>query len=376
MKLAIISHTEHYKTDKGTIVGWSPTVNEINHLLAVFDTIYHVAMLHEGEAPPSALAYTSDQVVFVALPPSGGRTVLSKFDTLFKAPKVLQIVAETLKKVDCFQLRTPTGIGVYLIPYLTFFTQKTGWYKYAGNWNQQNAPLGYALQRFMLRHQNRTVTINGQWDAQPQHSLTFENPCLTEQDVTDGVQFIAQRNLPEQWTFCYAGRLEDEKGVGRIIGAFSALSAAEKLKVKAVHLVGNGADLERYKLLAASSGVSIIFHGFLSRDAVFEVYKQSDVFIMPTTASEGFPKVIAEAMNFGCMPMVSDVSAIVQYVKPGENGFVIDPVTVVNTLEVLKTVMALDAKTYKTYLKAMEAMVFKFTFEHYNKRITTDILSH
>ena len=226
----------------------------------------------------------------------------------------------------------------------------------------------------MLRHQKRTVTINGQWDTQPQHSLTFENPCLTEQDVTDGVQFIAQRNLPEQWTFCYAGRLEDEKGVGRIIGAFSALSAAEKLKVKAVHLVGNGADLERYKLLAASSGVSIIFHGFLSRNAVFEVYKQSDVFIMPTTASEGFPKVIAEAMNFGCMPMVSDVSAITQYVKPNINGFVIDPVTVADTAVVIRTLMDLDVTTYRTYLQAMKAMVFKFTFEHYNRRIQQDIL--
>ena len=44
MKLAIISHTEHYKTKAGTIVGWSPTVNEVNHLLEIFDEIYHVAI--------------------------------------------------------------------------------------------------------------------------------------------------------------------------------------------------------------------------------------------------------------------------------------------------------------------------------------------
>ncbi|MGR7811990.1 glycosyltransferase [Lacinutrix undariae] len=376
MKLAIISHTAHYKTTNGTIVGWSPTVNEINHLLAVFDTIYHVAMLHEGDAPASALAYASDQVVFVPLPPSGGRTVLSKFDTLFKAPKVLKTVSETLRKVDCFQLRTPTGIGVYLIPYLSFFSQKKGWYKYAGNWNQAQAPLGYALQRFMLRHQKRTVTINGQWETQPKHSLTFENPCLTVADVAEGQELIGTRMLPKSWTFCYAGRLEDEKGVGRIIAAFTALSTVEKSQVKAVHLVGNGADMARYQRLAASSGVCIIFHGFLSRTAVFDVYRESDVFIMPTTASEGFPKVIAEAMNFGCIPMVSDVSAIVQYVKPHVNGFVIDPVTAVTTLQIIRTIMALDPVGYKTYLKAMEAMVFKFTFEHYNERITTDILSH
>ena len=37
MKLAIISHTEHYKLPDGSIVGWSPTVNEINHVLEIFD---------------------------------------------------------------------------------------------------------------------------------------------------------------------------------------------------------------------------------------------------------------------------------------------------------------------------------------------------
>jgi hypothetical protein len=71
MKLAIISHTEHYKTQEGVIVGWSPTVNEINHLLHVFDEIYHVAMLKEGAPPPSVMAYSSNKIKFIPLPALG-----------------------------------------------------------------------------------------------------------------------------------------------------------------------------------------------------------------------------------------------------------------------------------------------------------------
>ena len=133
MKLAIISHTEHYKTNDGTIVAWGPTVNEINHLLEVFDAIYHIAMLQGSKAPPSALPYCSDKIKFIPVPTVGGRTVLKKFDVIFKAPQIIRTISKTLKHVDYFQLRTPTGIGVFLIPYLTFFVKKKGWYKYAGN---------------------------------------------------------------------------------------------------------------------------------------------------------------------------------------------------------------------------------------------------
>ena len=37
MKLTIISHTEHYKLSDGTLVGWGPTITEINHLAEIFD---------------------------------------------------------------------------------------------------------------------------------------------------------------------------------------------------------------------------------------------------------------------------------------------------------------------------------------------------
>src|SRR5690554_5665623 len=166
MKLAIISHTEHYKSADGTLVGWGPTVTEINHLLEVFDTIYHVAMLYETEAPISALPYLSDRIVFVPLPALGGKTIGAKLQLVWKSPTILRIINTTLKKVDWFQFRAPTGIGVYVIPFLALCVKTPGWFKYAGNWNQEHPPLGYRLQRWLLKQQRRKVTINGSWDQQ------------------------------------------------------------------------------------------------------------------------------------------------------------------------------------------------------------------
>ncbi|MFD2542046.1 glycosyltransferase [Lacinutrix gracilariae] len=374
MKLAIISHTEHYKTNNGEIVGWSPTVNEINHLLNVFDEIYHVAMLYDGKAPKSAMAYSNQRIKFVALKPSGGKTILSKLHSVYNAPSVLKTVSETLKKVDVFQLRTPTGIGVYLIPYFTFFSNKKGWYKYAGNWNQKNPPLGYRLQRYMLKHQNRKVTINGKWKNQPKNCYTFENPCLTVKEVTLGEQIITSKKTFRKVSFCYVGRLEKEKGVERIIKAFTSLSLKHKQKVDKIHLVGNGSDYNYFRELAKNSGLNIVFHGFLSRKEVFNVYKESHFFLMPTTASEGFPKVIAEAMNFGCIPIVSNISSIGQYIIDHENGFLIKEVTIENIEKHIKTVLDFTTEDYLKLVIKREQVVSKFTFQHYNNRILNDII--
>ena len=375
MKLAIISHTEHYKNPEGIIVGWSPTVNEINHLLDIFDEIYHVAMLKEGVPPPSVMAYNSNKIKFIPLPALGGKTIASKLKTIYKAPSVVSIVSKTLKKVDCFQLRTPTGIGVFLIPYLTLFTRKKGWFKYAGNWNQSNAPLGYRIQRKLLKMQNRPVTINGRWKDQPSHCITFENPCLTSNNIYEGKEIEPLKLKYDKLDFCYVGRLEKEKGVERIINAFSILCKTSKSKVNQIHLVGNGNQIEYFKSIAKDSGVDIIFHGFLQQSKVFDIYRKSHVFIMPTTASEGFPKVIAEAMNFRCIPLVSNVSSIGQYVNSGINGFVLEEVTTDHIVDSINKILNLDQESHSRIIKNMDSMVKKFTFEYYNHRIINELLN-
>ena len=63
MKLLIISHTLHYYRNN-ELVGWSPTIMEINHLLNVFDEIYHIAVLSNEKAPESAIAYDSDNTLY------------------------------------------------------------------------------------------------------------------------------------------------------------------------------------------------------------------------------------------------------------------------------------------------------------------------
>ena len=371
MKLLIISHTEHYQQADGTIVGWGPTVSEINHLAQDFEEIYHIAFLHLGTPPLSSLPYTSSNIKFIPLKPVGGKGIGNKLRIVTHIPTILKTIRKTLKQVDVFQLRTPTGMGVFLIPYLSLFSNKKGWYKYADNWNQEDPPLGYALQRWMLKRQKRKVTINGRWPHQPAHCLTFENPCLTESERLEGLQISMAKAFQPPFVFCFVGRLEDAKGVQRIIDAFGSLKSLER--VAAIHFIGDGQKIDSYKKQSKALNLPAYFHGFLERDKVFEIYKQSHFFLLPSSASEGFPKVIAEAMNFGCLPLVSNVSSIGQYVNK-DNGFIVQPCTSQDLLVLLDT--AMDKKEGFLRKKAIAAhqTVFQFTFEHYRKRIKNEAI--
>ena len=58
------------------IVGWGPTISEIDKLTNLFTKIYHVAPLHKIESPESSLPYKSKKIIYVPIEPSGGNGII------------------------------------------------------------------------------------------------------------------------------------------------------------------------------------------------------------------------------------------------------------------------------------------------------------
>lgn len=372
--LAIISHTEHYRSHDGQILGLSSTVSEINHLLEIFDHIYHLGMLHDSEPPPNTLAYASDHITFVPLPALGGTRLTDKFRLLTKAPKLINEVRKVLRSVDHFQFRAPTGIGVYIIPYLILFQSKSGWYKYAGNWKQEHAPLAYKIQRWLLKRQQRIVTINGNWYDQPKHCISFENPCLTTAELREGEHLVKNKALSDgKFNLCFVGRLEEAKGIGILLTALDALTTEERSKVNMLHIVGESTKRAYYESKAKTLDIDVQFYGLVNRIGVHEVYKKCNAIILPS-ASEGFPKVITEAMNYGCLPVVSNVSSISEYVKDGINGFLCYPSDLNSLVVTLKRLLCQSNDDYRDMINNNENKIERFTYSYYNKRIKSEVL--
>jgi glycosyltransferase involved in cell wall biosynthesis len=60
-------------------------------------------------------------------------------------------------------------------------------------------------------------------------------------------------------------------------------------------------------------------------EAMYNFHKSNDILLM-TSAWEGFPIVIMEAMAFGAIPLVANVDAIPEHITDAINGFLINEV--------------------------------------------------
>ena len=374
-KLVIISHTNHYKNDHGVVVGWGPTVNEINYLADYFEEIIHVACLFDGIAPLSSNAYLKDNIRFIPIPPFGGHNVIKKAGILFKMPKILNIISNEINGATHVQLRLPTGIGVLLLPYFAWFKKRnfTFWVKYAGNWAENNPPLGYRFQRWFLvkNFAKCKVTINGFWPNQPSHCISFENPCLTSDQIKYGSIIAKSKIFNKPFRFVFVGRLEDAKGVQRIIDAFNELDFDA---IESLDFIGDGPLKEHYKIESNYLKEKVKFHGFLQTEKVHGILGKAHFLLLPSTASEGFPKVIAEAACYGTVPIVSNAGSIAHYISK-KSGIVCDgrELDLAFTQALLKSINN-DIETLEDLSTEVLYVAEMFTFENYFRKLKIHIL--
>ncbi len=118
----------------------------------------------------------------------------------------------------------------------------------------------------------------------------------------------------------FAGRLAESKGVHDIIRALAVLRDAGR-KVE-LTVAGGGLEEERRTLteLCDALGVraAVTFLGHVAPASLADAYRGSAIFVFPSYFTEGFPRVLYEAMMFSL--------AIVTCERPGTEGFLTDGV--------------------------------------------------
>ena len=302
--------------------------------------------------------------------PPGGGGWRDKAGIILGLPATIRTVWSVLRRVDVFQFRAPTGMGVYLLPAFSLLTGKKGWFKYAGNWIEVRT-WSYAWQKWWLSRVNRRpVTINGRWPGQPAHVFSFENPCLDGAERAAGAAAIRSKQYRQPLTACFVGRLDESKGVSRIIDALEQLPTG---MIQTMHFVGDGPGRVEYEDRCRLIQVDCRFHGFLNRREVGAVMAAAHLLLLPSE-SEGFPKVLAEGWNYGCIPVVSDVSAIPQYVNEN-NGFLWNKGGGTTFAETVALVDRSDHEDLRRKAQRGYELAARFTFEQYVRRILAEILA-
>jgi glycosyltransferase involved in cell wall biosynthesis len=323
MKLLIVSHTAHYQTPEG-IVGWGPTVREINSLSRLFDQIHHIAFLHSGKPPESSLPYSSNRINFIPVKPTGGQGVLKKMGILATAPRYLAAIQKQLSWADIVHVRCVANISLMAILWLGFVKDpRYRWVKYAGNWQPNgDEPLSFTLQRWWLNKgfHRGIVTVNGSWPEQAAHIYSFLNPCITSEELQSARKMADAKTFRPPYRFLFAGNLEDRKGVGRGLKIVSELHHNHAIPVQ-FDLVGDSPNRLRFENKAIELGLSGIahFHGWLARSELNRLYAKAHFLLLPSE-NEGWPKVISESMAYGTVPVASAVASIPQMLETLKSG--------------------------------------------------------
>lgn len=320
MRLLIVSHTDHYRIDGG-YAGWGATVRELDYLAQLFDEVVHVATLHPGAPPANALPYTATNIRLRPIAPAGGVTLTDKLGILAAYPEYARVIREEMAGADAVHVRCPANISLLAL-YLLGREERPPyrWVKYAGNWRPTGGDSwSYALQRRWLR-QNRhrgVVTVNGRWPGQPAHIHTFDNPSLTGEELSLGRRAAAGKRLTLPVELLFVGALNDAKGVGRVLEI--GLELQRRDVPFRLRLVGHGPDRQRYEAWAADQRLrDVFFYGWQSPAEVAQFGAAAHFILLPTLSSEGWPKVLSEAMSRGAVPITSTVSSIPQVL--GEIG--------------------------------------------------------
>ena len=117
----------------------------------------------------------------------------------------------------------------------------------------------------------------------------------------------------------FAGRLSSEKGLHVLLRAWSEAGLEVPLRI-----AGDGPDAENVRSRAAALPSATML-GRLPRDEVLSLMRDAKLLVMPSECFEAFPVTLLEGLATGCPIVASDIGALGEVIRSGENGVLVPP---------------------------------------------------
>lgn len=235
-------------------------------------------------------------------------------------------IFEAMKKADHIHLRCPGNMALLAAVVQMFFPKKVKTAKYAGNWDPKaRQPFTYKLQRWILSNtiltKNIQVLVYGDWENQTKNIKPFFTATYSESEILNA-NFRIQNKDQESIKFLFVGTLS--KGKQPLYAIQIVEELFKKGKNVTLDLFGDGAMKSEIETYIRNNDLESIIQlkGNQSKDAILKAYQNSHFLILPSK-SEGWPKVVAEAMFWGCVPIASPVSCISYMMGNGSRGILL-----------------------------------------------------
>lgn len=367
-ELLVVSDTRFYRRDKQLIAFEAP-LREVEMLTEIFDRVRWLGTLRHDQNPKDARAPLTEKVELIPMPFAGGPRILDKIAVAKNLITYYRVISRYLQNTTYVHTRAPAPPAFISILQSLTDRKRKYWHKYAGNWKEDDLALSYRVQRALMKKATNTfVTINGKWPGQEPHVHTFENPCFSNSELEEAKLVKDNKSYSEALNLCFVGRVDEAKGVDKLLEALRLM----EYKFNEVTIVGGGDKKDYFEQLASEVNQNIQFTGKVSRVELNKIYSESHLFCLPSKG-EGFPKVVAESASYGCIPVVSSVSSISQYIVDNYNGYTIQDVNSSSLAEKLDYACK-NRKELETFSKRLDELLIRFTYEAYNNRIRKEFI--
>lgn len=280
-------------------------------------------------------------------------TFLQKIRTLVLIPVIIIQLIKAFIWADHIHLRCPGNVGLIACFVQILFPWKTKTAKYAGNWDPNSPqPLSYRIQRWVLSNtfltRNINVLVYGDWKHQTKNIKSFFTATYRDTDK----EAVSVRTLDETIKFSFIGSLA--KGKRPLLTVQIVAELLKRNHKVRIDIYGDGemrSELETY-LETEQLHEHIKLHGNVDGKKIKEVHKTSHFMILPSK-SEGWPKVVAEAMFWGSLPIVTKISCVPYMLDEGNRGILIDA-TMENAVAEIEKVLNDSKKYQQSVEKAIE----------------------
>ncbi|GGG27862.1 glycosyl transferase [Dokdonia pacifica] len=322
MNFLIITHVKH-KLKDDHYYGYGPYVKEMNIWNAHVDHVEVVGHKIDEEITRIDLPYTS-KVRFTEIPQISLTSLKAIFTSFFYTPIVFFKIIGAIRRADHIHLRCPGNIGLLGCIAQIFFPKKKKTAKYAGNWDPKaKQPRSYRLQKWILQNtfltKNISVLAYGDWPDQSKNIVSFFTATYRKEQIPE----IKKSTYSMPFHIMFVGSLVPGK---RPMYALEFVKTCfdQGIDVK-IDFYGEGNQrplLEKYIQDHQLQEVAVL-HGNQTTETVQEAYKKSHFLLLPSK-SEGWPKVVAEAMFWGVIPIVTPISCVSWMLGEGSRGILMN----------------------------------------------------
>lgn len=371
MRLVVFSHKVCWPS-AASAVGFATDggfVFQMQALASVFDALTIVVPVTTAR-PEGEVLFASSNIEVVALPMLKGRGWRRKCWLPFWLLRSLPLLLRMMNRADAVHAPIPGDVGTIGM-LLAHLLRKPLLVRHCGNWHQPRTLAEKFWKWYMesFAGGKRIFFATGGNSAPPSlknkniewiFSTSLSHAQLQANKVRAQV---GNKSIIRLIIVC---RQDERKGVGVVIRALALLPLENFI----LDVVGDGPALGQFKALAYDLGVGhrVNFHGKLNQQGVVAAMKQADIFCYPTSASEGFPKVVLEAMSCGLPVIATPVSVLKDMLAEGKAGMLI-PAPSASVLATAVSSLAADTIKLRSCSEHAMALVAGYSLENWAQLI-------